>query len=254
MSNELLTNSDGAVYQLTLNRPRRRNALTPDLARELAAHLDQVEETGAAELVILTGAGGHFCAGLDLYWLRSIEGGATVHDLQRGLGDFQSVVLAIVRCPVPVIAVVRGTVAGFGLDLAVACDLRIAGAGATFTSAFACMGLVPDGGSTFTLPRLLGVGPALRLLMAGETIDAARAQAIGLVDEVIDDAGLDEGVRRMAEKIFSGAPTSVRAIKRLVRTGELGALEQTLATEGAAQLQALQGPEFRRRLEAFLAR
>jgi enoyl-CoA hydratase/carnithine racemase len=253
MSEELLSHSDGAVCHLTLNRPRRRNALTPDLARELAAHLDQVEETGDAELVILTGAGGHFCAGLDLHWLRSLEGGATAHDLRRGLGDFQSVVLAIVRCPVPVIAVVRGTAAGFGLDLAVACDLRIAAAGATFTSAFARMGLVPDGGSTFTLPRLVGVGPALRLLLTGETVDADRAYAIGLVDEVIDDAGLDEGVQTIAEKILGSAPMSIRTIKRLVRTGDLGALEQALATEGTAQLQALQGPEFRRRLEAFLA-
>ena len=253
MSDELLSHRDGAVYHLTLNRPRRRNALTPDLAREIAAQLDLVDET-AAELIILTGAGGHFCAGLDLHWLRSLDGGATAHDLQRGLGDFQSVVLAIVRCPVPVIAVVRGPAAGFGLDLAVACDLRIAGAGATFTSAFARMGLVPDGGSTFTLSRLVGVGPALRLLLAGETIDAARAHAIGLVDEVIDDAGLDEGVRAMAEKILGSAPASIRAIKRLVRARELGALEQTLAAEGAAQFQALQGPEFRRRMEAFLAR
>jgi enoyl-CoA hydratase/carnithine racemase len=254
MSDELLSRSDGAVRHLTLNRPRRRNALTPDLARELAAQLDRVGESGDAELVILAGAGGHFCAGLDLHWLRSLEGGATAHDLQRGLADFQSAVLAIVHCPVPVLAVVRGTAAGFGLDLAVACDLRIAGAGATFTSAFAGMGLVPDGGSTFTLPRLVGVGPALRLLMVGETVDAARAHAIGLVDEVTDDAGLDEGVRAMAEKILGGAPASIRAIKRLVRASELGALEQALATEGAAQLRALQGPEFRRRLEAFLAR
>lgn len=254
MSDELLSQSDGAVCHLTLNRPRRRNALTPNLARELAEHLDRVEADGNAGLVILTGAGGHFCAGLDLHWLQSLEGRSSVHDLQRGLGDFQSAVLAIVRCPVPVIAVVRGTAAGFGLDLAVACDLRIAGAGATFTSAFARMGLIPDGGSTFTLPRLVGVGAALRLLMAGETLDAARAQAIGLVDDVIDDQTLDEGVRALAEKIFSGEPASIRAIKRLVRAGELGALEQTLATEGAAQIQALQGPQFRRRLEAFLAR
>ena len=254
MSDELLTHSDGQVRRLTLNRPRRRNALTPDLARELAAQLDEVEETGGVELVILTGAGGHFCAGLDLHWLQSLGNAATTSDLQRGLGDFQSAVLAIVRCPVPVLAVVQGTAAGFGLDLAVACDLRIAGAGAMFTSAFARMGLVPDGGSTFTLSRLIGPGPALRLLLAGDTVDAARAHAIGLVDEVVDDAALDEGVRTMTERLFSGAPASNRAIKRLVRAGELGALEQVLAMEGAAQIQALQGPEFRRRLERFLAR
>jgi 2-(1,2-epoxy-1,2-dihydrophenyl)acetyl-CoA isomerase len=254
MSDELLTHSDGLVRRLTLNRPRRRNALTPDLAREIAEQLDDIEESGGAELVILAGASGHFCAGLDLHWLQSLGGTPTTSDLQRGLGDFQSAVLAIVRCPVPVIAIVQGTAAGFGLDLAVACDLRIAGAGAMFTSAFARMGLVPDGGSTFTLPRLIGPGPALRLLLTGETLDAARAHAIGLVDEVVDDAALDDGVRKMIEKLFSGAPASNRAIKRLVRSGELGALEQVLAMEGASQIQALQGHEFRERLERFLAR
>lgn len=254
MSDELLTQSDGLVRRLTLNRPRRRNALTPDLARELAAQLDDIEESGGAELVILAGAGGHFCAGLDLHWLQALGTAPTASDLQRGLGDFQSAVLAIVRCPVPVIAVVQGTAAGFGLDLAVACDLRIASTGAMFTSAFARMGLVPDGGSTFTLPLLIGQGPALRLLLAGETVDASHALSLGLVDEVVDDASLDEGVRRMTESLFTGAAASSRAIKRLVRAGQLGALEQVLAMEGAAQVQALQGPEFRKRLERFLAR
>ena len=120
----------------------------------------------------------------------------------------------------------QGFAAGFGLDLAVACDLRIAGASARFTSAFARMGLVPDGGSTFTLPRLVGVGPALRLLMAGETLDAAQAHAIGLVDEVVDDASMEEGITAVTEKLFAAAPASIRAIKRLVRAGELGALEK----------------------------
>jgi enoyl-CoA hydratase/carnithine racemase len=253
MSDELLSHAEGRIHRLTLNRPARRNALNPGLARRLAQEIDQVEESGNAELVILTGAGGHFCSGLDLHWLRSL-GATPVLEIQHGLADFQSAVLAIVRCPVPVIAVVQGAAAGFGLDLAVACDLRIAGAGATFTSAFARMGLVPDGGSTFTLPRLVGPGPALRLLMTGEVLDSARAHAIGLVDEVLDDSSLDEGVRRVAERFFGSAPASIRAIKRLVRTGELGALEQALATEGAAQLQALQSPEFRRRLESFLSR
>ena len=99
--------------------------------------------------------------------------------------------LAIVRCPLPVLAEIRGTAAGFGLDLALACDMRLAESGATFTSAFARMGLVPDGGSTFTLPRLVGLGHALRFLMAGETLSAARAFALGLVDEVRDEAEFD---------------------------------------------------------------
>jgi len=253
MTGELLSSTDGRVHRITIQRPGRRNALIPDLARELAQGLDALDES-SAQVVLLSGAGGHFCAGLDLAWLDSLGDGATVHDMQRGLGDFQAAVLAIVRCPVPVIAVLQGAVAGFGLDLAVACDLRIAGRGATFTSAFSRMGLVPDGGSTFTLPRLVGPGAALRILMASETLDAERALGLGLVDEVVDDTALEAGIDAIVNKLVSAAPSSLRAIKRLVRTGEIGALEQTLATEGAAQLQALQGPEFRRRLERFLAR
>jgi len=90
--------------------------------------------------------------------------------------------------------------------------------------------------------------------MASETLDAERALGLGLVDEVVDDTALEAGIDAIVNKLVSAAPSSLRAIKRLVRTGEIGALEQTLATEGAAQLQALQGPEFRRRLERFLAR
>ncbi|HEX3235717.1 MAG TPA: enoyl-CoA hydratase/isomerase family protein [Gemmatimonadales bacterium] len=254
MSDELLYSVEGPVHRLTLNRPARRNALTPALARELALVLETIEEAAQAESVVLGGAGGHFCAGLDLHWLRSLGASATVAELQHGLSDFQAAVLAIVRCPVPVIAVVAGTAAGYGLDLALACDFRVAGAGASFTSAFARMGLVPDGGSTFTLPRLVGVGPALRLLLAGETLDAARAHAIGLVDAVVDDAALEAEVRRLTEQLSANAPSSVRTIKRLVRAPEIGVLEQALSTEGAAQIQALQGAEFRRRLESFTAR
>ena len=251
---ELLSEAGGAVHRLTLNRPARRNALTPDLARAIAGQFDLIEESGQAEVVVLRGAGGHFCAGLDLHWLRGLGESPAIADLQRGLGDFQAAVLAIVRCPVPVLAVVEGTAAGFGLDLALACDMRLAESGATFTSAFARMGLVPDGGSSFTLPRLLGPGQALRFLMAGETLSAARAFTLGLVDEVRDGPEFDAAVAAVTRSIAAAAPSSVRTIKRLVRGDELGALEQALASEGAAQIQALQSPEFHRRLEAFVSR
>jgi enoyl-CoA hydratase/carnithine racemase len=116
------------------------------------------------------------------------------------------------------------------------------------------MGLVPDGGSSFTLPRLLGPGRALRFLMAGETLSGARAFALGLVDEVRDEAEFDAAVAGVTKSIAAAAPSSVRTIKRLVRGDEVGALEQALASEGAAQIQALQSPEFHRRLEAFVSR
>jgi 2-(1,2-epoxy-1,2-dihydrophenyl)acetyl-CoA isomerase len=254
MADELLSREEGPVHRLTLNRPARRNALTPELAGAIAQELELIEERGAAQVVILTGAGGHFCAGLDLHWLRSLGSLPSAADIQRGLSQFQSAVLAIVRCPLPVVAEIRGTAAGFGLDLALACDMRLAESGATFTSAFARMGLVPDGGSTFTLPRLVGLGHALRFLIAGETLTAARACALGLVDEVKDELEFDAAVATLAKAITAAAPASVRTIKRLMRAPELGALEQVLASEGALQIQALQGPEFRHRLEAFAAR
>jgi enoyl-CoA hydratase/carnithine racemase len=254
MPEELLSQAEGLVHRLTLHRPARRNALTPELASALAEELDAVAERGDAHVVVLTGAGGHFCAGLDLHWLRSLGEIPPAPQLQRGLAAFQSAVIAIVRCQLPVIAEIRGSAAGFGLDLALVCDMRFAECGATLTSAFSRMGLVPDGGSTFTLPRLVGLGHALRFLMTGETVNGERACALGLVDDVKAGGELDAAVAAAAGAIAAASPASVRAVKRLVRADELGALEQALASEGAAQIQALQSPEFRRRLEAFVAR
>ena len=251
---ELSSEFDGSIHRLVLNRPARRNALTPDLARALAQEIEQIEEAGDARVILLSGAGGHFCAGLDLRWLDSLGTEPSIADLQRGLSDFQSAIIAVVRSPIPVLAVVQGTVAGFGFDLALACDMRLAGSSAIFTSAFARMGLVPDGGSTFTLPRLVGVGRALRVLMTDQSIDAPAALSIGMVEEVFDDRELDAGVARVTAALISGAHSSVRAIKRLSRAQEVGALEQALSTEGAAQLQALQSAEFRARLQAFTAK
>jgi 2-(1,2-epoxy-1,2-dihydrophenyl)acetyl-CoA isomerase len=251
---ELMSQPDGPVHRLLLNRPARRNALTPGMARGLAQEIEQIEEAGEARVILLSGAGSHFCAGLDLHWLDSLGETPAISDLQHGLGDFQSAVLAIVRCPIPVLAVVQGTAAGFGFDLSLACDMRLAGTSASFTSAFARMGLVPDGGSTFTLPRLVGIGRAMRMLLTGETLDAAAALSIGLVEEVIEDAELEMGVQRVVGALVAAADSSIKAIKRLSRAQEIGALEQAMSSEGAVQLQALQSDEFRRRLEAFTSR
>ncbi|HEX2249521.1 MAG TPA: enoyl-CoA hydratase/isomerase family protein [Gemmatimonadales bacterium] len=251
---ELLSQPDGPIHRLILNRPTRRNALTPAVARGLAQEIELVEEAGTARVIIISGAGGHFCAGLDLRWLDSLGETPSIGDLQHGLSDFQAAVLAIVRCPIPVIAVIQGTAAGFGFDLTLACDMRLAGTSASFTSAFARMGLVPDGGSTFTLPRLVGVGRALRVLMTDQSLGAQEALSIGLVEEVFPDHELEAGVGRVTGSLIAGADASVRAIKRLCRAGEGGALEQALSSEGAAQIQALQSAEFKARLDAFTAR
>jgi enoyl-CoA hydratase/carnithine racemase len=253
MADDLLSGADGPAHLLTLNRPARRNALTPEFCRDLAEEIERVSAAGEARVILLAGAGGHFCVGLDLHWLQSLGSSPSLTTLQRGMHDFQSAILAIVHSPLPVVALLDGSCAGFGLDLAAACDIRLAGPGATFTSAFARMGLVPDGGSTLTLPLLMGQSRALRFLLAGETLDAPSALRSGLVDEVVE-GGLLEGGRALVARMATNAETSVRTIKRLCRAAEFGALEQALAAEGAAQIQALQSPEFGRRLAEFASR
>lgn len=253
-SDELLSRPDGSAWRLTINRPARRNALTPDLTAAIAAEVDRLGASGSARVILLDGAGGHFSAGLDLHWLATLGPTPTRAEVRSGLERFQSVILSIARAPLPVVALIRGTVAGFGVDLAVACDLRIAGAGATFTSAFARMGLVPDGGSTWALPRLVGPGAALRFLMASETLDAAAALRAGLVDEVVNDGELDARAAALAGTLAANAATSLTSIKRLCRAEELAGLERALRAEGEAQAEAFTGAEFQRRLAAFLAR
>jgi 2-(1,2-epoxy-1,2-dihydrophenyl)acetyl-CoA isomerase len=251
---ELISRADAAAWRLTINRPARRNALTPELAAAVAREIDQVCATQSARVILLEGAGGHFSSCLDLRWLAELGPNPIRGDIRDGLERFQSVILAIVNASLPVVALVRGTAAGFGVDLAVACDMRLAGTSATFTSAFARRGLVPDSGSTYGLPRLIGDGAALRFLLAGETVDAAAALRTGLVDEVVDDDGLDARAMTLAQALAANAPQSLSSIKRLCRSEELAGLERALRAEGEAQIEAFLGLEFQRRLAAFLAR
>jgi 2-(1,2-epoxy-1,2-dihydrophenyl)acetyl-CoA isomerase len=253
-SPELVSRADGAAWRLTINRPARRNALTPELAAAVAREIEQVCASDSARVILLEGAGGHFSSGLDLRWLAELGPSPIRGDIRDGLERFQSVILAIVKASLPVVALVRGTAAGFGVDLAVACDMRLAGTSASFTSAFSRMGLVPDGGSTYGLPRLIGDGAALRFLLASETVDAAAALRCGLVDEVVEDAGLDARAMTLAQALAANAPISLSSIKRLCRAEELAGLERALRAEGEAQIEAFLSLEFQRRLAAFLAR
>jgi len=254
VADELISRADGPAWRLTINRPARRNALTPELAAALAREIERLGASDSIRVILLEGAGGHFSAGLDLRWLTSLGPTPSRAEIRDGLERFQSAILAIVRAPLPIVALVRGTAAGFGVDLAVACDMRLGGTSATFTSAFSRMGLVPDGGSTYGLPRLIGDGAALRFLLASETVDAAGALRWGLVDEVVDDAELDARAATLAAALAANAPVSLASIKRLCRAEELNGLERALRAEGEAQIEAFLGVEFQRRLAAFLAR
>lgn len=250
----LVAHTIGVARFLLLNRPERRNALVPDLARKLAAEVQAAEQDEVMRAVVLRGASGHFCVGLDLKWYLTLGDTPARSVLEDGLRAFQDTIRTIVRSPLPVIALLEGSVAGFGLDLALACDLRIAAHTATLSSAFAQLGLVPDGGSTYTLPQLVGAEHARSILIGGETVDAERAQAIGLVSTVTTEDNLEAAAIALVERIASQSRRSIAQIKALTGADSRPALEARLEREGHAQVEALRSREFRARLDAFLGK
>lgn len=254
MADELRVATDGVVRSLIINRPARRNALTPEVTAALAAELKVAGEDDAVRMVVIRGTGGHFSVGLDLHWIAQFGETPAPMLIEEGLRDFQSVIKAVIQAPVPVVAALEGNVAGFGFDLALACDLRYADPGAVLTSAFARIGLVPDGGSTMTLAELVGPSRAFRLLVDGSAVSATEALGIGLVDAVAQPGELDTALAELAQAIAGSARGSVRTVKRLMHRRMAADLVQTLAAEGKAQSQAFGTEDFRQRLSAFMRR
>jgi len=254
MTDELLVTDEGALRTLTINRPDRHNALTPELTAAIAASLGEVESREEVRVVVIRGAAGHFSVGLDLHWISQLGSTPSPTLVEEGLRDFQSVIRSIGQTPVPVVAALEGNVAGFGFDLALACDLRYADPSAVLTSAFARMGLVPDGGSTMTLPRLIGASRAFRILVDGSAVSATDALRIGLVDMVSPPGGLDLALHDFVSAVCGSGRGSVATIKRLLQRGAWGRLAETLTAEGKAQALAMGGDDFRQRLAAFVER
>jgi enoyl-CoA hydratase/carnithine racemase len=189
----LIVERTGAVATVTLNRPDARNAIDLVMRRELVAALDEVEADEAARVLILTGAGGHFCAGGDVKSMR--ERRSTAADGRARVELLNRMVLRLVEFPRPTIAMVDGYAVGAGTNLALCCDLVVASERARFGELFNKIGLVPDGGGTWLLSRLVGLARAKELIFTGEIFDAAEALRIGLVNRVVPAAELDRATR-----------------------------------------------------------
>lgn len=247
--------SQGAVATITLNRPERLNAAPPAMFDEIRSALGQLPRLGARAL-LLTGEGRAFCSGADLAG-RDAEPAATTrgaraHEaLTRHYGP---TMLALARLEVPVVAAVNGPAAGIGCSLALAADFTLAARSAYFLEAFVNIGLVPDGGATWMLPRLVGKARATEMMMLGERLGAERAEAWGLIHRVVDDAELMREAQALAERLAAG-PT--RALG-LIRQGLANALEQNyadaLAMEAEHQRLAADTEDAREGAAAFLAR
>jgi 2-(1,2-epoxy-1,2-dihydrophenyl)acetyl-CoA isomerase len=234
----LLSQRDGAVARLTLNRPRSRNALSLALVDELAAAFESLGADGSVRAIVVTGAGGAFCSGADLKTVLA-EGPDLQANPEAYVDRFHRVIRAVDRAPQPVIAAVDGPAAGFGCDLALACDLRVVSPTASFQEIFTRIGLIPDGGGTFLLPRLVGLGRALELMMLGEALSAERALALGVANRLAPPDGLLAEATALATRLAEGPPLALSLIKRAARDGLDGSLDDALTRERKGQARCL---------------
>lgn len=226
--------TDAGVVTLTLDSPERRNALDAELSDQLRAAVREVAADPAVRCVVVTGAGKAFCSGADLGQFRSQELGGVLPRREM-LGAYYRVFLDVRDLAVPTIAAVNGPAIGAGLNLALVCDLRVAGASARFGATFVRLGIHPGGGAVYMLSRLLGPARAAEMLLGGELVDAQRALEMGLVNRLVEDADLAGAAAHLAATIAANAPRAVRATKRALRIALDADILTMLEVEGLAQ-------------------
>ncbi len=225
----LFTVSEG-VARLTFNRPERLNSFNTAMHAEVAAALAGLRES-AARVLVITGAGRGFCAGQDLND-RAVTPGSAPPDLAHSIEQhYKPLVLALRGLPLPVIAAVNGVAAGAGANIALACDLVIAARSASFVQAFSKLGLVPDSGGTWFLPRLVGPARALGLALLGEKLPAEQAAAWGLIWRCVEDAELAQVVEELARQLAAAPTRGLARTKQAIYEGLNRTLAQQLDVE-----------------------
>ncbi|MEN9316199.1 MAG: hypothetical protein RIS35_2592 [Pseudomonadota bacterium] len=252
--NTVLTADDGAVRTLTLNRPAALNSFNGTMHRALLAALDAAADDAAVRAVVITGAGRGFCAGQDLNdpELAGADGKPDVGGVVERL--YKPLALRVRAMPVPVIAAVNGVAAGAGANLALGCDFAIAGRGASFIQAFSKIGLVPDCGGTWLLPRLVGRARALGLAMTGDKVSADEAAAMGMIWRAVDDATLSNEVRALAARLATMPARALAETRHALDAASTMAYADALDME--ARLQGALGAahDFTEGVDAFRAR
>jgi 2-(1,2-epoxy-1,2-dihydrophenyl)acetyl-CoA isomerase len=256
----ILAGTRDAVRTLTLNRPAALNAFTTALHAELLAALDAAAADGAVRCVVLTGAGRGFCAGQDLSDpavapADAATGGGEKTGIERVIeAHYTPLVLRLQSMPVPVIAAVNGVAAGAGANIALACDLVVAARSASFIQAFAKIGLVPDSGGTWLLPRLVGRARALGLAMLGDKLPAEEAARIGLIWRCVDDAQLGAEVQALAQRLAAMPTKALVAARAAIDAAQHLDLADALAAEGRLQGALAGAADYREGVDAFLAK
>jgi len=242
----------GAIMTLRLNRPDKLNALNPELCHALVHALLRAGEDRSVRAVVLTGAGRGFCSGGDINYIHDARMRRSTRDFEVLLTAGKEVSLAIATMPKLVIAAVNGPAAGGGMSLALACDLRIASDKAVFKQAFAQLGLYPDLGATFFLPRLVGLSRASEYFYTSERLSAEEAKRIGVVYSVYPHERFDEEVRAFAEQIAAGPPLAYRDVKRTMVSEAHSQIEQAIDEENRLQLHCFLSEDCAEGLTAFI--
>jgi len=248
----LLDTLEGGVLTLTLNRPERLNALNAALIEGLSTALKRAATEPDCRAVLITGAGRGFCAGADLA-NRAFAPGDARPDLGAALENgLNPIIRGIRNLPKPVVCAVNGPAAGAGANIALACDIVLAAKSAQFLQAFARIGLIPDAGGTFVLPRLIGDARARALMMLAEPIAAERAEAIGMIYRAVDDKDLMGEARTVAERLAGGPTHALGLMKRALAASPTNGLDAQLDLERDLQREAGAGNDYMEGVRAFL--
>ena len=245
----LLVDDKDAIRTITLNRPEVFNAFNETLKAELADALKAADRDAAVRCLVITGAGRAFCAGQDLKD-RAVQTVTSLGDSLRS--TYNPIVLRIRTMEKPVIAAVNGVAAGAGCSLALACDLRVASDKASFVEAFVKVGLVPDSGATFLLPRMVGLSKALELAITGDALDAGTAQGLGLVASVVSSDELMTATMDLAIRLAQGATRAIGLTKRAMNRALTLDLEAALNYEADLQEIAGRTHDFKEGVQAFV--
>jgi 2-(1,2-epoxy-1,2-dihydrophenyl)acetyl-CoA isomerase len=243
--------ADG-ITTITLCRPERLNAFIGHMRRDLAEALEHAGSDRSTRVVVITGAGRAFCAGGDIAFMAELMQRRDSEEFSRILGAGRRVILAIRQTTKPVIASINGPASGAGCNLALACDLRIASNTATFSQSFAKVGLHPDWGGTYFLPRLVTPNKACELFFLGETIDATEAMRLGIVNQVVEPEHLESATRELAERLRAAPPIALAAAKHAVYMSQAAELEEMLRYETEVQLRCFDSDDGHEGVHAFL--
>ena len=239
----------GAIGKITLNRPDKYNAFVRGMALELQKKLDECRSDETIRCIIISGSGKAFCAGQDLKEA-SDPNGPTIEEIVRQ--HFNPVIRKIREIDIPVIAAVNGVAAGAGANVALACDIVVAAKSASFIQAFSKIGLIPDSGGTYFLPRLIGIQKAAALMMTGEAVSAEKAETLGMIYAVYEDSEFETSAMKLADTISSMPTKGLGYTKKLLSQTFNNSLEDQLSLEAETQALSASSKDHQEGIKAFM--